>query len=209
MTRSFDCGQPNRLSSPCGSPTHGELSDTLVVSDGTRVGIRPLGPGDRDSLAALFASLSAQSRQQRFFSPKPRLTQRELAYLTDIDHVHHEALAAIDQGSGTIVGVARYVHYGDWPKVAELAAEVADSRQNLGIGAALAERAVQRARDNGLELLTATTLWANRPARALLRRLGFRARASRGGQIVLELRLDAPGDGSPRLGRTSCRGSRQ
>ena len=49
---------------------------------------------------------------------------------------------------------------------------------------------VQRARANGFTLLTATTLWENRPARALLKRLGFRACASHGSEIEQELRLD-------------------
>ena len=48
------------------------------------------------------------------------------------------------------------------------------------------------ARTNGFTLLTATTLWENRPARALLRRLGFRARASHGTEIELELELARP-----------------
>jgi hypothetical protein len=53
---------------------------------------------------------------------------------------------------------------------------------------------VRRARANGFTLLTATTLWENRPARALLRRLGFRARASHGSEIEYELELEQPGD---------------
>jgi hypothetical protein len=55
---------------------------------------------------------------------------------------------------------------------------------------------VGRARANGFALLTATTLWENRPARALLRRLEFRARASHGNVIELELELD-PASGQP------------
>lgn len=50
--------------------------------------------------------------------------------------------------------------------VAEVAVEVADELQNMGIGTALARRLVERARANGFTLLTATTLWENKPARA-------------------------------------------
>lgn len=42
---------------------------------------------------------------------------------------------------------------------------------------------------NGFTLLTATTLWENRPARALLRRLGFRAYSSHNGAIDQQLEL--------------------
>lgn len=148
-----------------------EPTDVLVLADGTRLALRPLGSDDRDGVAALFGRLSPESRYRRFLSPKRDLTPRELAYFTDIDHIRHEAFAAVDQCDGSIVGVCRYVHVADRPGgVADLAVEVADELQNMGIGTALARRTVQRARDNGFALLTATTLWENRPARALLRR---------------------------------------
>ena len=182
-----------------------EPTDTLVLADGTRLALRPLGSEDRDGVAALFARLSPESRYRRFLSRKRELTPRELSYFTDIDHIRHEAFAAIDQRDGSIVGVGRYVHFADRPGVADLAVEVADELQNMGIGTALARRTVQRARENGFALLTATTLWENRPARALLRRLEFRAHASDGSAIELELKLDPPSDGpqtTPAIERT-------
>jgi GNAT superfamily N-acetyltransferase len=180
-------------------------TDVLLLADGTRLRLRPLGSEDRDGVAALFARLSPESRYRRFLTPKRELAPRELSYLTDIDHIHHEAFAAIDQRDGAIVGVGRYVHVADRPKVAELAVEVTDELQSMGIGTALARHTVQRARDNGFALLTATTLRENRPARALLRRLGFHAYASDGREIGLELKLDAPSDGpenTPAIERT-------
>jgi RimJ/RimL family protein N-acetyltransferase len=166
--------------------------DTFVLADGTRVQLRPLGSGDRDGLAALFTRLSPESRYRRFLSPKPALTRRELVYLTDIDRVHHEAVAAVDSRDGSIVGVGRYVRFRDRPSVAEVGFEVADELQGMGIGTALATHIVQHARASGLALLTAATLWDNRSARAILRGLGFRARASEGSVIELDLELDSP-----------------
>jgi RimJ/RimL family protein N-acetyltransferase len=170
-------------------------TDVLVLADGTRLRVRPLGSEDRDGFAALFARLSPESRYRRFLSPKRELTPRELSDFTDIDHIRHAAFAAIDQRDGSIVGVGRYVHVADRPKVADLAVEITDELQSMGIGTALAKHTVQRARDNGFALLTATTLWENRPARALLRRFDFHAYASDGSEIELELKLDAPSDG--------------
>ena len=169
-------------------------NDLLVLADGARFRLRPIGSEDRDGVAALFARLSPESRYRRFLSPKRELTPRELTFLTDIDHIHHEAFAAVDQRDGSIVGIGRYVHTADRPKVAELGVEVADELQRMGIGTAVARAVAQRARANGFALLTATTLWENRPARALLRRLEFRARASHGNEIELELELDRPSD---------------
>ena len=177
-------------------------ADTLVLADVTRVRLRPLGSADRDGLAALFARLSPESRYRRFLSPKPALTPRELVYLTTIDRFHHEAVAAVDPRDGSIIGVGRYVRFADRPSVADVGFEVADELQGIGIGTALATHIVEHARANGLALLTAETLWDNRPARAILRRLGFRARASQGSVIELDLALDSP-SGAEWRGRAS------
>ena len=183
-----------------------EATDALMLADGTRLRIRPIRREDREGLAALFARLTPESRYRRFLSPKHELTPRELAFFTDIDHVGHEAIVALDQRDGSIVGVGRYVHVGDRAGVAEVAVVIADELQSLGIGTELATRTVRRARVNGFTLLTATTLWENRPARALLRRLGFRARASDGREIELELELE-PTSNEPARPTTSSRRS--
>ena len=164
--------------------------DELVLSDGTRLRLRPLTRDDRDELLSLFHRLSEESRWRRFMSPKPTLAPRELDYLTDIDHVSHEAFAAVDERDGSLAGVARYIRHAGTQTSAELAVEVADELQRRGIGTALCVRVVERARDNGFTVLTATALWSNQPARRLLRRLGFHARRSQGREIELALVLD-------------------
>jgi len=169
-----------------------EPTDRLLVADGTRLLLRPIGSDDRDQLAALFARLSPESRYRRFLSPKPEVTPNEIERLADVDHTNHEAIGAVDPRDGSIVGVGSYARDPDRPITADLAVEVADELQNKGIGTTLARCVVHRARANGFALLTATTLWENRPARALLRRLEFRARASHGGVIELELELSPP-----------------
>ena len=64
-----------------------------------------------------------------------------------------------------------------------------DELQGWGIGTALATEVVQRARADRLTHVTATTLWENRPAGALLRHLGFRVRTSDCNEIKLLLEL--------------------
>jgi hypothetical protein len=78
----------------------------LVAADGTRLRFRPIDAGDRDGVASLFARLSPESRRRRFLSAKHELSDAELDYFSDIDHVGHEAIAAIDQRNGSIVAVA-------------------------------------------------------------------------------------------------------
>jgi GNAT superfamily N-acetyltransferase len=158
----------------------------VIAAGGGWLRTRPLDREDREGLAALFERMSPTSRYRRYCSPKPRLSAGELAYLTDVDHVRHEAIAGIDRRDGAIVGVARYVAEPSRAGGAELAVEVADEFQNRGIGSALSEIIVERARQNGFRLLTATTLWENGPARSLLRRLEFRTFRSRGREIELQ-----------------------
>ena len=165
-------------------------AESFVVSNGTRISLRKVGPCDRAGLAALFARLTPESRYQRFLSPKRSLTPRELTFFTDIDHLNHEAIAAVDDRDDSIVGVARYVRDADQTGVAEVAIEVADAFQRLGIGTALTSLTIQHAHANGVRSLTAMTLWENRAARGLLRHHGFRARRSRGREIEHELKLE-------------------
>jgi RimJ/RimL family protein N-acetyltransferase len=179
--------QPPRHSAE--ATEHVGSPERLQLGNGAEILIRPLTPTDRAGVAALFSRLSSESRYRRFLGPKRELTDRELVFFTDVDHVRHEALAAVDERDNSVVGVGRYVQYSDRPRVASMAFEVADDWQQRGIGTALAERLLQRARSNGLDCLSATTRWENVPARALLRRLGFRARSSGRGEIELELAL--------------------
>lgn len=167
------------------------LSEVMVLADGRRLSLRPLERRDRDGQAALFERLSPASRRMRYLSVKHELTARELDYFSAIDHVHHEAFAAVDQREGSIVGVSRYVGCADEPGIAEVAAEVADELHHNGIGTALSARVVQRARENGYRLLVATTLADNRSARALLAHHGFQIRAVFGGAVEFALDLGA------------------
>jgi GNAT superfamily N-acetyltransferase len=161
----------------------------IELPDGRRVALRPLRREDRDGQAALFAGLSHESRRRRFLSPKRRLSSRELDHLSDVGHARHEAMAAVDETDGSIVGVSRYVVHAQRPHVAEIAMEVADDYQCHGIGKALVCRTVGRARASGIVTLTATTLWENIPALALLTGLGFRTRAEFGAEVDLTLDL--------------------
>jgi RimJ/RimL family protein N-acetyltransferase len=172
-----------------GDVARAHARDELLLSDGTRLRLRPLTREDRDGLLSLFHRLSDESRWRRFMSPKPTLAPRELDYMTDIDHVAHEAFAAVDERDGSLVGVARYVRHTGTETTAELAVEVADELQRRGIGTALCMRVIERAQENGFTVLTATALWSNQPARRLLRNLGFLARRSQGREIELGLVL--------------------
>jgi RimJ/RimL family protein N-acetyltransferase len=156
---------------------------------GLRLAVRPMRPSDGDALATAFAALSPESRYQRFLAPKPRLTARDIAALTDVDHHAREALVAIDPAAGDWVAVARYAAPPADPAIADVAVTVADAWQGRGVGTALLGLLIERAGQEGIVALRATTLAANRPALRLLRRHGFEATGFGAGLVELAREL--------------------
>ena len=166
------------------------MDPRIVSRDGQPFAVRPVVSGDRAAVADLFSRMSAESRRKRYLATKPRLTEFELTYLTAIDHRSHDALAAVDV-DGRFVGIARYATNISLPSRAEVAVEVADEHQGRGIGPALVQMLLERARANGFVRLTATLLWENVSARSLFQRLGFQVRGAGLGLIDLEFDLTA------------------
>ena len=83
------------------------------------VNVRPIDSRDRDAFSAWFGQLSDESRRRRFLGPKPRLSGRELTYLTEVDHVSHTALVAVDD-VGQLIGEARYATSQPGDRIAQL-----------------------------------------------------------------------------------------
>jgi GNAT superfamily N-acetyltransferase len=137
--------------------------------------IRPLAAADRTAYLAAYDRLSASTVYRRFGAFKPHLSERELAYLLNVDHHAHEALVAWRCEDGGFVGIGRFVRVPGRPHVAEIAITVADEWQGVGIGAWIGERLMQRAAEEGFSVLLAETLPENQRARRMLRRMGFRS----------------------------------
>src|SRR5436190_18157619 len=143
-----------------------------TLSDGTRILIRRVTPADAPILAGGFARLSEESRRLRFLTPKESLSDAELRYLTEVDGHHHEALGAVDPGTGEGIAVARFVRDEHERSRAEVAITVADDWQHRGVGKLLLIRLADRARDEGIRRFTALVSTDNRGMKALLGRLG-------------------------------------
>jgi RimJ/RimL family protein N-acetyltransferase len=161
----------------------------LKLRDGRIVDVRPLERCDRALLEAAIIRLSDESRYLRFGTPKPRVAERELNRLVDIDHHDHEALLALDPLTGRGVAVVRYVQVPGEPGVVELAATVADDWQGIGVGSALLAGLMQRACDEGHSALRASVLAANSRSIAMLGRAGFSGRGGAGTLREYELAL--------------------
>jgi GNAT superfamily N-acetyltransferase len=179
-------------------------AESVHLPDGMAIEVRPVRPDDKDTIQRAFEGLSPQSRYRRFFSPMTRLSGRDLAYLTEIDHSDHEALAAIHPESGELIGVARYVRT-DEPAEAEVSVVVGDPWQRRGIATALLDRLVERARDAGIEHFLAVVLSDNTQALELFEHLSPESPAPRrnaAGHLEMLIELPEPGAvRESRLGR--------
>jgi GNAT superfamily N-acetyltransferase len=167
-------------------------AERIVTRSGLPLLIRPLGPDDKRLLSDGFERLSPRSRYRRFFRPLDRLSERDLAYLTEIDHRDHEALAAIDPEAGNLIGVARYVR-NDEPDEAEVSVVVGDPWQGRGVATALLEHLVERARAEGIARFVALVMEDNTEALQLFQhRMPAGARPRRSASGHLEVLIDLP-----------------
>jgi ribosomal protein S18 acetylase RimI-like enzyme len=149
--------------------THGGSMNTRAhaLKHGHVLLVRPLRNGDVETVQAVFDRLGERSRRTRFNGPKPRLSEAELAHLAAVDATRH-ALVGYLQGDDRPVAIARLVRYRE---SAEIAFEVADEHQQLGIGSALTAELLADARAAGITEITALVSSGNDAAMSLLRRV--------------------------------------
>jgi GNAT superfamily N-acetyltransferase len=175
-----------------------EEGEQVRLRDGSRVLVRPVTPGDRELFVQGFERFGMESRASRFLGLKKKLSDRELDYLTQVDHESHEAVGAIDLETGAGVGVARMVRSpnGD-PSCAEAAVAVVDDWQGRGLGALLLSRLVARARELGVTHFLAVLRTDNRSMLTLFQRAGEVHVRDREGEIAtieVELPVDCEHD---------------
>ncbi len=132
--------------------------------------LRPLGPDEAEPLQTVFEAMSAESRYARYLQAVPALTPGMAHTLTSVDGSEHVAwLATVD---GRAAGIGRYFEVGPW--TAEIAFEVADELQGLGLGAVLLDTITTVAAASGIRNLQAFVLGSNHRSRHLLSRIGLR-----------------------------------
>ena len=171
------------------SPQAVTYSAVELLRDGQRLEIRALRPADRADFVAAVGLTSAQSLYRRFFSPKRRFTEAEVAFYLDVDFVDHVALIAVmeEDGRPAVVGGGRYF-VGDAGQ-AELALVVVDRYQGRGIGSALVRHLAIIARAAGLSELVAQVLSDNFAMLHVFKKAGFRITRREAGIVHLGLRL--------------------
>ena len=126
-------------------PQHWEAD--VLLRDGRTAHIRPIHPDDRDVFVEFYARVSDQSKYYRFFSPMPRLSERDLDRFLHVDHVDRVAFVLTLQQR--IIAVGRYDVIR--PGEAEVAFLVEDQHQGRGIGRFAIDGMLDEARERGLD----------------------------------------------------------
>jgi len=168
---------------PAGYPSAYETD--VVLTDGATAHVRPIRPDDVERLLAFHARQSPQSIYYRYFSPRPRLSDKDVEHLTTVDYSDRMALVAL-RGED-LIGVARYDrwrHRGE----AEVAFFVDDANHGRGLATVLLEHLAVRAREIGLTAFTASVLPENRKMIGVFTQAGFET-ATRFADGVIEVRL--------------------
>ena len=153
---------------------HPEYRERLMLEDGTWAELRMVRREDAALLRAGFARLSSRARFQRFLFAKPRLSEQEVRFLTDVDGEDHVALGAVtwdDRGEEVGLGVARFVRLAHLPEVAEVAITVVDDAQGKGLGRVLMDALGRAARERGVERFEFRVLADNEPMFRLVQAL--------------------------------------
>ena len=143
---------------------------TVRLRGGGLVELRPLRRGERDALLAVFDGMSPESRALRYLTGMLRMPSATLDLLTEVDGDRHVAWLASAQGQP--VGIARYVR--DDAGIAEVAVEVVDDHQGLGIGSALVDAVTTVAAARGVDRVRALLSPDNEASRRLVTRIGIR-----------------------------------
>ncbi len=129
----------------------------VVLSDGGTVHLRPIRPSDAAAIVALHSRFSERTRYLRYFSPYPRIPERDLRRFVNVDHRDREAFVA--ELGGELIAVGRYDRL-DADK-AEVAFVVEDAHQRRGLGSVLLEHLAQAAREERIARFVAEVLPEN------------------------------------------------
>ncbi|HYG92893.1 MAG TPA: GNAT family N-acetyltransferase, partial [Nocardioides sp.] len=166
-------------------PAHWEAD--VILRDGRTAHIRPIRSGDDELLVEFYGRVSDESKYYRFFSPMPRLSERDVARFTRVDHV--DRVAFILELSGEMIAVGRYDVVK--PGEAEVAFLVEDRHQGRGIGQLLLEHLAQAGRERSVERFVAEVLPDNQKMIHTFRDAGYKlASAYDEGVMVLEFPID-------------------
>jgi protein lysine acetyltransferase len=161
----------------------------VKLRDGSVYYLRPVLPGDSERTTNGPVEFSSETLYRRFQSPRTP-TKTLMAYLFEVDYVHHFVWVMTEGAEGPVVADARFVRDEDDMAVAEVAFIVGDDYQGRGIGTFLMDALIVTADYVGVQRFTARVLSENHPMRAILDR--FHAAWHRDDLGVVITTVDVP-----------------
>jgi acyl-CoA synthetase (NDP forming)/RimJ/RimL family protein N-acetyltransferase len=150
--------------------------------------VRPIRPDDAERIVAFHDRQSPESIYFRFFSPRPRLSERDVERFTHVDYV--DRMAFVGLLGDELIGVARYDRHRGRSD-AEVAFFIDDEHHGRGMATVLLEYLAVAAREAGISGFTATVLPQNRKMLSVFTQAGFTAHSHfEDGVIEVELGIE-------------------
>jgi acyl-CoA synthetase (NDP forming)/RimJ/RimL family protein N-acetyltransferase len=160
----------------------------VVLADGGTMAVRPIRPDDAERIVRFHERQSPESIYFRFFSPRPRLSERDLERFTNVDYV--DRMAFVGLIGDDLVGVARYDRHRARSD-AEVAFFIDDEHHGRGMATVLLEYLAAAAREVGISGFTASVLPQNRKMLGVFMQAGFTAQSHfEDGVIEVELGIE-------------------
>lgn len=146
-----------------------------LLSDGTRVVIRPIHESDVELERRFIEALSPSSRRFRFLDTMRSPSEALLKQMTAIDNATDAAYVATIEVAGEVreIGVARFSARPDGHDC-EFAVAVADEWQSKGLGTLLVQRLIDDARSRGIGKMHSSDSSDNTSMRKFAEHLHFR-----------------------------------
>jgi RimJ/RimL family protein N-acetyltransferase len=147
-------------------------TEDITLPTGSVMRLRLVRAADREGIIEAFDRLSAETRVQRWFYPKMRLSEDEIEALIAQGDDNNGAISAIEldadgeEKSG--IGMARFVRSHENPDAAEIAITIVDDWQGLGIGRILLHRLLAMISERGIPFVDGRLQAENSRMRTLL-----------------------------------------
>lgn len=149
------------------------FENNFTLKSGHSFRMATIHPNDKKQISEGLSRLSTESIRNRFLGTKKEFSEKELAYLTELDGWNHYALG-VEEANGEKHGVAvvRLVRALDAPDEAEVAITIADEYQKIGLGSFLLRLMILAAKERKVDRLSFTYLRQNVGIVKLIHHLG-------------------------------------
>ena len=172
-----------------------KYSTSVALKDGSSLHLRPILMSDEERLLALFSRMSKQTIYLRFHHVLTHMSREEARRFCTVDYEDTFALVGtLGEGSEErIIAVGRYARQPGANR-AQIAFEVEDKYQGLGIGTHLLDQLAYIARDKSITTFEAEVLAENKDMMNVLINSGFTMQRQYQGTTYVGLLDLAPTD---------------